>query len=80
MKVIDTELSDGNSVYIHCFRGLGRTGLVVGCYLKRLWKSDMDPIECLNILRGGVAGDFRNSPETERQVQFVRDWPVESMS
>ena len=80
MEVVDSEVSQGNGVYIHCFRGLGRTGLAVCCYLTRLGKCHGNPIGCLNTLRIGVAGDFRNSPETERQVQFVRDWPIESTS
>ena len=29
---IDAALASGRTVYIHCFGGIGRTGMVVGCY------------------------------------------------
>ena len=35
LDLIDSEVFEGRSVYIHCFRGLGRTGIVVGCLLSR---------------------------------------------
>lgn len=74
IKLVDNETGNGNGVYIHCFRGLGRTGLTVGCYLKGLMECHEDALQCLGMLRVGLAGDFRNSPETEDQSQFVRDW------
>ena len=32
---IDSVLSAGRKVYLHCWGGIGRTGTVVGCYLVR---------------------------------------------
>jgi protein-tyrosine phosphatase len=35
LDAIDTALAEGQSVYVHCAGGIGRTGTVVGCYLVR---------------------------------------------
>ena len=74
LDLIDSENSDGRTVYIHCFRGLGRTGTVVGCYLVRQGMSGDDALKKLMSLRKDVAGAFRGSPETNIQRQFVLDW------
>ncbi|MBR73192.1 MAG: hypothetical protein CMM30_09685 [Rhodospirillaceae bacterium] len=78
IRIIRLEICQGNVVYIHCFRGLGRTGILVGCYLKEIKNfeldNDMNIVDYLKMFRSGVAGDFRNSPETEEQVQFMIDW------
>jgi len=35
LDVIDAELVAGGVVYVHCWAGCGRTGVVVGCWLVR---------------------------------------------
>ena len=35
LDVIDQKISEGNTVYVHCLRGTGRTTTVVGCWLSR---------------------------------------------
>jgi protein-tyrosine phosphatase len=35
LDTIDAEIRDGRRIYVHCWGGVGRTGLVVGCYLVR---------------------------------------------
>ena len=74
LDLIDNEIHQGRIVYIHCFRGLGRTGTVVGCYLVRQGMNGDDALKKLISLRKGVAGAFRESPETDVQKQFVMDW------
>ncbi|MDQ3672009.1 MAG: protein-tyrosine phosphatase family protein [Actinomycetota bacterium] len=35
LDAIDAELDAGGRVYVHCWAGCGRTGVVVGCWLVR---------------------------------------------
>ena len=74
LDLIDNEINEGRIPYIHCFRGLGRTGTVVGCYLVRQGMTGDDALKKLVCLRSGVASAFRESPETDIQKQFVLDW------
>ena len=62
-------------LYIHCWGGRGRTGLVAACLLGALYPS-VDAEEALERVQayfslrepGGL------SPETDAQCQQVRDW------
>ena len=52
LDAIDATVESGKVVYLHCMAGLGRTGVVVGCYLVRPRK----------VRRGGTRGD--RAPKT----------------
>jgi protein-tyrosine phosphatase len=34
LSAIDRRISEGGAVYLHCWGGVGRTGLVVACWLQ----------------------------------------------
>tara|TARA_Y100000996_G_scaffold332250_1_gene268537 strand:+ start:2990 stop:3589 length:600 start_codon:yes stop_codon:yes gene_type:complete len=74
LDFIDHEIESNKIVYLHCFRGLGRTGTTIGCYLVRHGLSGQDALNKIDELRKNVAGDFRDSPETEEQKLFVLNW------
>lgn len=74
IELARSEVESGRPVYIHCFRGLGRTGLAVGCLMQEYGLSSLDPINDIREMRRGLAGDFRTSPETADQRKFVVDW------
>lgn len=75
LNTIDNYIEAGEMVYLHCWGGVGRTGLIVGCWLaehgypgqraiirlRELWK------ECLK-------STIRNSPETKAQENYIIDW------
>lgn len=65
---IDAELDSGGVVYVHCWAGCGRTGVVVGCWLVR---HGADPAEALRRI-----ADARGlgCPQTLEQRTFVLDW------
>lgn len=76
LDAIDTGLSEGRKVYLHCVGGIGRTGMTVGCYLVR---HGMKPIEALQHV-GELYQNATQSlivphtPETEEQVNFILNW------
>ena len=74
LDLIDVQIESKSSVYVHCFRGLGRTGTVVGCYLVRHGMTGQEALDHITSLRLGVAGAFRDSPETQIQRDYVLNW------
>ena len=65
---IDAELAGGGIVYVHCWAGCGRTGVVVGSWLVR---HGVDPREALRrIAKARGPG----CPQTLEQSTFVLDW------
>jgi protein-tyrosine phosphatase len=73
---IDNALEKKRNVYLHCWGGIGRTGTTVGCYLVR---HGMTGEQALAQLADWWQTDPRRTwyprtPETDEQVQFVREW------
>lgn len=72
---IDTELADGQVVYVHCWGGHGRTGTVVGCWLVRHGAAPAEALARIRELRRDVPdSDWLPSPETGAQREFVLSW------
>ncbi len=74
---IDELLSNNENVYVHCWGGNGRTGTVIGCWLRRHNISGEDALDKIMEWRSKTlfGSDFYSeSPETEEQKEFVRNW------
>lgn len=71
---IDGAVEGDKTVYIHCMAGLGRTGVVAGCYLVRHGMSGAEALDEIPRLRHRITGGAMTSPYTEAQRQMVRDW------
>ena len=65
---IDAELAAGGIVYVHCWAGCGRTGVVVASWLVRHGASPEDALGVIAEKRG------RGCPQTLEQRHFVLDW------
>ena len=74
LDFIDEKIQINQPVYLHCFRGLGRTGLVVGCYLARHGSSGNTVLTQLDNLRRNTASRFRASPQNQKQREMLEKW------
>ena len=72
----DRVLYGDDVLYIHCAAGQGRTGLVAACLLGGLYgigaEEALKRVQAYFDLRG--KGDEERSPETDEQVQQVKDF------
>jgi hypothetical protein len=74
LDLIDEKLAAGERVYVHCIGGRGRTGTVVGCYLVRHGASGEQALAQIEHLRKDTANWWKSSPESDAQVEFVKNW------
>jgi len=71
---VDAALADEGSVYVHCWGGVGRTGMVVGCWLVRHRLDDGDPLRIIARLRRDTPDAWAASPQTSAQRAIVTAW------
>ena len=76
LDAIDTALDSGDTIYVHCWGGVGRTGTVIGCWLVRHGLTGDEALAQVAEWWSGMAkADWtRESPETGRQRDYVRRW------
>lgn len=79
LDALDRHLEAGRPVYLHCWGGVGRTGLVVGCWLVRHGLPGEAALRRLAELWQTCPKVSRKprSPETPAQEAFVRTWREE---
>jgi len=74
---IDSHLCSNRKVYVHCWGGIGRTGVVVGCWLARHHGGGREGYARLQQLwLANPKSARRDSPETREQVDFILKWPA----
>jgi protein-tyrosine phosphatase len=78
IAAIDRAMAGEGITYVHCWGGVGRTGLAVACWLQ---ESGQTPDEALADLADkwrscAKSQRMPNSPETAEQVRWVKEWPV----
>jgi ADP-ribosyl-[dinitrogen reductase] hydrolase len=80
LDAIDARIAEGLGVYVHCWGGIGRTGMVVGCWLVRHGRSGDDALrEVDRLFRTMSPAKVRDhnswgSPQTDAQRAVVREW------
>ena len=74
---IRAALAAQRCIYLHCRAGIGRTNLIVGCYLAQQGGDGKAALEHVNSLwrRSARAAVWPRVPETEEQAEYVRHWP-----
>jgi ADP-ribosylglycohydrolase/protein-tyrosine phosphatase len=75
LDLIDSRISAGEAVYIHCWGGIGRTGTIVGCWLARHGHhGDAALARLAELWTSCPKSQRRDSPETEAQRHYIREW------
>lgn len=76
IREIDAAAADGMTTYLHGAAGVGRVGLVVGCFLVESGLSGHRALNKLQILYSAMEKSAwePDIPETEQQSEYVRDW------
>lgn len=78
LDAIDAHHAAARSVYVHCWGGIGRTGMVVGCWLVRHGATPEQALAQVSAGWKSMSPDklHRNagktSPETTEQIPMVR--------
>jgi protein-tyrosine phosphatase len=74
LDAIDASISNGHTVYVHCWGGHGRTGTVIGCWLARHgYAKGTDVLDMLDDLRRNDPTGMP-SPQTTPQMQMIVKW------
>jgi protein-tyrosine phosphatase len=74
LDTLDQGLSQGKTIYIHCWGGIGRTGTVIGCWLVRHGLSGRQALSQIAAWRASIPSGSHPSPETEDQRQMIINW------
>jgi hypothetical protein len=77
LNLIDHHIAKGQVVYVHCWGGVGRTGLIIGCWLARHGLGGKLALMRLQELwQDCPKSRFKKSPETSLQEQYILEWEV----
>jgi hypothetical protein len=82
LAAIDAALSSGRKVYLHCWGGIGRTGMTVGCWLVRHGLTGGQALIRLSELYRTAEQSrlYPRSPETDSQMQYILDWNEDGLA
>ena len=76
LDVIYSSLAAGETLYVHCWGGVGRTGTVVGCLLREQGFAAADALDLIGRKWQSMEKRARHpdSPETRGQIAFIERW------
>ena len=75
LDAIDECIGAGKIAYVHCWGGIGRTGVIVGCWLARHGKPGRPALERPRALwRNNPKSEWMDVPNTRKQEKYILDW------
>ena len=76
LDAIDRHLEAGETVYVHCWGGVGRTGTIIGCWLSRHHEPGQAALDKLKELWKKNPKRHRRprSPENDLQDDYILTW------
>jgi hypothetical protein len=76
LAAIRDALALGKSVYVHCRAGIGRTGLIIGCFLAEQESDGKAALKTLNRLwlQSERSQTWPKVPQTAEQAAYIRGW------
>ena len=77
LAAINAALAQEKGVYVHCRAGIGRTGLIIGCFLAEEESSGRAALKTLNRLwrQSDRSAAWPEVPQTSQQAAYIRGWP-----
>ena len=78
LDAIDHHIGQGQMVYVHCWGGAGRTGVIVGCWLARHGLGGESALVRLRELwQLCPKSAYRRTPDTLEQEQYILRWEID---
>ena len=75
LDAIDKHIDQGRLVYVHCLGGIGRTGVIVGCWLSRHgFPGESALVKLRELWQQCPKSVSRKSPETDEQERYIIEW------
>jgi len=76
LSTIREAMAQQRGIYVHCRAGIGRTGLIIGCYLAEELASGKGALKRLNALwrQSERSAIWPKVPQTAEQSDYVRHW------
>lgn len=80
LDLIDQRVAEGHGIYVHCWGGIGRTGLTIGCWLVRQGKTGKQALDKVGKLFQSMdvsrveRWKETGSPQTRAQRVMVLEW------
>lgn len=72
---IDANIADGKPTYVHCWGGIGRTGVIIGCWLARHGRGGQAALDELRRLwQNNPKSAWTESPQTDAQKRYITEW------